>query len=204
MVLLSLGLSLIVAEGLMRLLHVQFHAKWPSVEHGLARFDPELGWSYHPSRSVTQEFGEEHRNVPMYFDDRGRRVRKPGDRANRSAPTVLFTGDSFLFGHGVTYDESFVGRLASLPDFPWQVVNCGVQGYGTDQSLLLLKRQFNNFETKVVVYTFIPDHVYRNEYYDRRILNPRSLFVGTKPLFALKPDGSLYLAKTPVKPGFPI
>lgn len=198
-VVLSLTLSLIVAEGFLRLLHLPFRAKWAALENPLARFDAELGWSYIPNQSLTEEFGFQHRKVPLYFDNLGCRVRKPGDRADRSAPTVLFVGDSFTFGHGVTYEESFVGRLASMPDFPLQAVNFGVQGYGTDQSLLLLKRQFKNFNTKAVVYTFIPEHINRNAYDDRRIIHPSSLFLGTKPLFALAPDDSLYLAKTPLE-----
>jgi len=195
----SLALTVVAAEGLLRLLHIPFQAKWSLSEDALARFDPELGWSYIPDRSVTQEFGDEHRPVPMYFDTLGCRVRQPGLRADPSAPTILFVGDSFTFGHGVTYEESFVGRLASRPDFPWQVVNLGVQGYGTDQALLLLKRQFKKFNTKVVVYTFMALHVDRNQIYDVRIIRPHALWLSTKPLFALKPDGTLYLAKTPVE-----
>jgi hypothetical protein len=196
---LSLALSLIVTEGVLRLLHLPFQAKWVLLENPLARFDADLGWSYIPNQSLVEQFGAQRRKVPVYFDDLGCRVRGPGLRSDRSAPTVLFVGDSFTFGHGVTYEESFVGRLASMPDFPLQAVNFGVQGYGTDQSLLLLKRQFKNFNTKVVVYTFIPEHINRNAYDDRRILHPNSLFLGTKPMFALKSDGSLYLVKTPVE-----
>lgn len=194
-VLLSLGLGLIAMEGLARALHLPFRAKWIPSETPLARFDPELGWSYIPNQSVTQEFGSDQRQVTMYFDDLGCRVATPGDRADRSAPTTLFVGDSYTFGHGVMYEESFVGRLAMRPDFPFQVVNLGVQAYGTDQSLLLLKRQFGKFNTKLVVYTFTSMQIGRNEAYDKRIQHPDDLSLGTKPLFALKPDGSLYLAK---------
>jgi len=198
MVFVSLGLSVLAAEGLARLLHVPFRVKYAPSETALARFDPELGWSYIPNQSVTQEFGTDHRKVPMYFDDLGCRVRRPGDRADRSAPSALFIGGSYPFGHGVTYDESFVGRLASMKDFPLQVVNLGVQAYGTDQSLLLLKRQFGKFNTKLVVYTFTSGEVTRNEIYDRRVQQPYGLFVGTKPTFTLRADGSVYLARPAV------
>jgi hypothetical protein len=195
MVIVSIVLSLATAEGIARVFHVPFQPQYKPSETALARFDSELGWSYIPKQSVTQEVGPDRRMVPMYFDDLGCRVQKPGDRANRSAPTALFVGDSYTFGHGVTYEESFVGRLASMRDFPLRVVNLGVQAYGTDQSLLLLKRQFKKFNTKVVVYTFTSMQIGRNELYDRRIQQPHGLFVGTKPTFALRPDGSLYLAK---------
>jgi hypothetical protein len=199
MVIVSIVISLVTAEGIARVFHLPFQPQYTPSETAVARFDSELGWSYIPNQSVTQEFGPDRRMVPMYFDDLGCRIQKPGNRASRSAPTALFVGDSYTFGHGVTYEESFVGRLASKRDFPLQVVNLGVQAYGTDQSLLLLKRQFKKFNTKVVVYTFTSMQIDRNELYDRRIQQPHGLFVGTKPTFALRPDGSLYLAKPAVE-----
>jgi hypothetical protein len=198
-ILFSLSVGLIAMEGLARVLQLPFRVKWTASETPLARFDPELGWSYIPNQSVTQEFGLDHRKVVMNFDDLGCRVANLGDRADRSAPTALFVGDSIPFGHGVAYEDSFVGRLASRPDFPLQVVNLGVQAYGTDQSLLLLKRQFKRFNTKLVVFVFTANQIGRNEVYDRRIQFPDGLFLGTKPMFALKRDGSLYLAKTAVE-----
>lgn len=193
----SLALTLAVSEGLLRLLHLPFQSKWPVSEDALARFDRELGWSYIPNRSATQEFGQERRKVTMYFDDLGLRVAGTRDHADPASPSVLFVGDSFTFGHGVTYEESFIGQLRSRPDFPFQVINLGVQGYGTDQALLLLKRQFQKFKVEAVVYCFISLQVDRNEIYDVRILHPGSRFLGTKPMFALKQDGGLFLAKAP-------
>jgi len=78
-------------------------------------------------------------------------------------------------------------------------VNLGVQAYGTDQSLLLLKRQFKKFNTKLVVFTFTTPQIGRNEVYDRRLQFPDGLFLGTKPMFALNSNGSLYLARHPVE-----
>jgi hypothetical protein len=207
---LSLAFSLIVAEGAARLLHFPFSAKWVPSETPLARFDSELGWSYIPNQTVTQEFGTDHRKITMYFDDLGCRVKKPEntqaqnahtdkDHPDRTAPTALLVGDSLTFGHGVTYEESFAGRLAARSDFPFHVVNLGVQAYGTDQTLLLLKRQFKKFNTRLVVYTFSENQIARNEVSDRRIQFPDVMFVGTKPMFALKPDGSLSLVKRPLE-----
>jgi len=198
-VILSFVFAVVLAEGLARVLQLPFKPKWAPSENPLARFDPELGWSYVPGKSAAQQFGADHREIPMYFDDLGCRVPASGYHADRSAPTALFVGDSFTFGHGVTYEESFLGRLANRPDFPFQVVNLGVQAYGTDQSLLLLKRQFKKFNTKLVVFTFTTPQIGRNEVYDRRLQFPDGLFLGTKPMFALNSNGSLYLARHPVE-----
>jgi hypothetical protein len=108
---------------------------------------------------------------------------------------MIFVGCSFTMGHGLLYEETVAGVLEAVPDFPLQIVNLGVQGYGTDQALLILKRYLRKFNTKVVVYGFICAHLGRNANYDRRHIHPRARYLGTKPLFALRSDGTLYLTK---------
>jgi hypothetical protein len=199
-VLFSFVLSLAAAEIACRLFGLPFESKphWTPAENALAQFDEELGWSYLPNRTVVQEFGREKRKVAMHFNEIGARVSAPGVRYDPSAPTVLFVGDSYAFGHGLPYEETFVG-LAATPGFPFQVVNLAVQGYGTDQALLLLKRHFKKFNTKAVVYTYIDEVISRNANYDRRILYRDIRILGTKPLFALNRDGTVYLNKLPVR-----
>jgi RimJ/RimL family protein N-acetyltransferase len=196
---LSFVCGTLIAEGFARVLNYPFRPKWTASENPLARFDPEVGWSYIPNYSVTQEVGDDRRSVAMHFDDLGCRVADSDTPTDRNAPTALFVGDSFTFGHGVNFEDSFVGRLAQRRDFRLQVVNLGVQAYGTDQALLLLKRQFRRFNTRLVVLTFTNMQIERNAYEDRRIQYPDGLFLGTKPRFKLRSDGSLYLADTPVQ-----
>lgn len=198
-VLLSLLLGLSASEIGLRLLDLPFRPSRARAETPLAQFDSELGWAYVPNRYVTQEFGLPSRKVSMHFDEIGSRVGAPGESHDPTAPTVLLVGDSYTFGHGVPYEETFAGRLASRPDFPFQVVNLGVQAYGTDQSLLMLRRHFHRFNTKAVVYTFIDVHILRNSVYDRRLINPRAAFLGTKPQFALQRDGTLHLSRRPIR-----
>ncbi len=191
--------SLVMAEVLLRLFDYPFRLRWTPSENALARFDPELGWSYIPDRTVTQRFGADGRPIEMHFNDIGARVGEPGRRFDSTTPTVIFVGDSYTFGHGVTYDESFVGQFEKNSGLPYQVVNLGVQGYGTDQALLILKRHIEDFNTKVVVYTFMLDHVRRNDNTDRRLIFPGAKFLGTKPRFALRHDGSLVQVEKPAR-----
>jgi hypothetical protein len=190
-------LFLAAAEVGLRILDYPFRTRWTPSENAMARFDPELGWSYIPNQSVTQNFGSEGRPVTMNLNEIGARVGDPGRHFNSTSPTVLFVGDSYTFGHGVTYEESFVGQFEAKSGLPFQVVNLGVQGYGTDQALLDLKRRFENFNTKAVVYTFLIDHVRRNDNADRRLLYRDAKFLGTKPRFALRRDGTLEEVEKP-------
>jgi hypothetical protein len=193
------AVTLSVLETACRLLDLPERFRVPPAANVAATFDAELGWAYQPNHSVVSTFASDERKIPTHFDGLGARVRAPGVTHDPAAPTVLFVGDSFTMGHGVTFEESFVGRLESMPGLPYQVVDLGVQGFGTDQSLLMLERNFKRFDTKVVVYTFIEDHVVRNSNYDRRVLQPNANTPGTKPLFGLRPDGTLYLRKAPYR-----
>jgi hypothetical protein len=196
---LSLAGTLGALEIACRILDVPVRFRAARAEHVVAKFDGELGWAYLPNYSVVSSFGSDRRMIPSHFDEFGARVRAPGFRHDPAAPTALFVGDSLTMGHGVIFEETFVGRLEAMPRVPYQIVNLGVQAFGTDQALLMLKRQFKRFKTKVVVYTFIDDHVVRNSNYDRRVLQVDANVAGTKPLFGLRPDGALYLRKAPYR-----
>ena len=155
------------------------------------QFDPDCGWSHFPNRSVPRKIGGNE--IPQYFDQRGSRVRGPADRPDPAAPTVMFVGDSFTFGQGLAYEDTFVRKIGLEPASALQVVNLGVTGYGTDQPLFMVKRKLKKFNTKIVVYTFIYNHVERNSVNDWRLFHPSTRVVGTKPMFALTRGGVLYL-----------
>lgn len=186
----------ILAEGVFRIVGIPYKVKYIPNENSFASFDHELGWSYLPNKSATQTVGDI--TTPIYLNKNGIRVPHPDFKLDNRLPSVLFIGDSFTFGHGLSYEDSFVGKFASHKEIPYQVVNLGVQGYGSDQSLLALKRYLPQFNTKVVVYTFIEDHILRNSNYDRRMLIPTARFLGTKPEFALNSNNVLYLAREAV------
>jgi hypothetical protein len=187
----------ILAEVGLRLFQIPFRLGWTPMEYRISRFDPVLGWSYVPDLSTVERFGSMGRPVAIFTDASGHRVASAGAQPDPSTPTALFVGCSYTFGHGLPFEETFPGQIASLPGFPLQVVNLGVQGYGTDQSLLSLKQVLTKFNTKVVIYTFLLDHVKRNDNDDRRFIFPKARFPGTKPRFAVAPDGSLRQVSLP-------
>ena len=175
------------------------HANPPPGEDPLARFDEELGWSYIPNHSTARSYGEPPREIAMHFDERGLRAPGPGQRLDPDRPTLLFVGGSFTMGHGVFYEASFPARVAAGRLAGCQIANAGVQGYGTDQSLLALRRHAGSFQTVAVIYTYMDDHPQRNGNRDRRMLYPDERFVGTKPVFKLDADGRPAPAHGPVR-----
>ncbi|HDH12750.1 MAG TPA: hypothetical protein ENG83_11250 [Nitrospirae bacterium] len=186
----------ILVEGTFRIAGIPYKIKYIPNGNSFARFDPELGWSYVPNKSAIHKAGKITK--PVHFDENGIRVPNSGFQFDYSKPSILFIGGSFTMGHGLSYEESFVGKFDAIEEVPYQVVNLGVQGYGSDQALLALKRYLTEFNTKIVVYTFIEDHILRNGSYDRRTLVPTAKFLGTKPQFALNSEKKLYQAKKPL------
>jgi hypothetical protein len=178
---------------------VSISGSWTPSENALAKFDDELGWSYLPNHAASQEFGTDSHPIDMQFDERGIRVADRETPLDPAAPSALFVGGSFTMGHGLEFEDTFIGQLDAMPGFPLQVVNLGVQGFGTDQSLLQLKRHIETFDTKLVVYTFMHDHVRRNANHDRRILFPKGRFLGTKPMFQLGDDGRPVQNRKPMR-----
>ena len=197
LLLVSAGATLTLAEVALRHEHYPFSGSWTPSETALARFDDTLGWSYREGLTATQPFGRQRRMVTMYFDSAGIRVDGPVHVFSRTKPSILFIGDSFTFGHGVAYEEAFPARVEQLLGGQVQSVNLGVQGYGTDQSLLALRRHMAWFNSRIVVYTYLADHIQRNDNYDRRVLYPDGNWPGTKPLFGLRADGTVFLSRHP-------
>jgi hypothetical protein len=191
-----LGAGLLLAEGVLRVLGLPFRETAAPAENAIAQYVGELGWTYVPDRTTVAAFGKAA-PVTVHVNGIGARVGEPGVQADPSAPSAVLVGCSFTFGHGLPYPQTFAGRLASDAGFPYQVVNLGVQGYGTDQALLMLQRHLSGLNAKVVVYTFMHDHPWRNANYDRRVFLPHGRFAGTKPLFGLRSDGTPVLERPP-------
>jgi len=195
----SVLVGLAGSELALRLLNLPFSAASVPNDSKLAQFDEELGWISIPSHSAVQTVGSDQRRVQMYFDADGARIPTPNQHYDRNVPSVIFVGGSFTMGHGLPYENSFVGQINKMDQFPLQAINFGVDGYGTDQAYLMLKRVMKKYNTKAVVYTFIGDHVTRNDYDDPRLFWPNSGFVGTKPRFDLDSQGKIYQKSRPHK-----
>jgi hypothetical protein len=190
---------IVVTEMFLRLTGLPFEEREAPPETAYGRYDSELGWAYLPDISIEREFGGDGRRIPIFFDSIGSRVVSPATGRDEAAPTVLFVGGSITMGHGVSFEESFSGVLDAADEFPFQVVNLGVQAYGTDQSLLQMKRHLETFNTNAVVYTYICDHVMRNAVPDRRLITPELRYAGTKPQFVLGEEGRPELDRRPAR-----
>ncbi len=132
------------------------------------------GWANRPS--TTAVYGEAEFHFFVHHNALGFRgpevppVKAPGKLR------VLVLGDSFAYGIGVADGETFSARLEAL-DPRFEVLNSGVNGYGTAQELLLLRDQGLALRPDVVLLVFFWNDLGNN-------------FVRTFPRFRLS-DGAL-------------
>jgi GDSL-like Lipase/Acylhydrolase family len=110
-------------------------------------YDPQLGWLPRPN-SVKQQTAS--RTVTLRHNSLGLR---DIEVASGNAPTILFLGNSFVWGVEVEARERFTERLrADLPGF--RIVNAGIPGYGTVQEYALLQRLWPMLRPDIVVLIF--------------------------------------------------
>jgi hypothetical protein len=149
------------------------------------RYDPELGWAPIPSSNSTVT---NVRTIHVEHNSLGLRDIEfiPDIR-----PTMMFLGDSFVWGLDAEADERFSNLLR--PRIPgYQILAAGVSGYGTDQEYLLLQRLWPKVKPAVVVLIFCSQN-------DRQDNSTNIRYEGyQKPYFATSADGSLVLAGQPV------
>jgi lysophospholipase L1-like esterase len=111
----------------------------PQVQARFDKFEPDelLTWRLKPSWS-----GSEQNGAPVRTNTLG--LRGP-ELAADSGERLLFLGDSVVFGHFLSEEETIPRRLETLlrragePDV--EVVNAGVPGYGTFQEELYYRER---------------------------------------------------------------
>ena len=107
-------------------------------------YDPELGWFGIANKVKPRGYSS---SFPITLNSLGLR---DVELAPMTVPTILFVGDSFVYGNGVPVEVRFTERLRlKLPGF--RIVNAGVAAYGTDQEYLLLRRLWPVIEPSIVV-----------------------------------------------------
>lgn len=152
----------------------RLHLQYPN---HISAHDQEIGWHYLPNTHedlITSEFTVRYDINSLGFRDAETQYFKTS-----SVFRVLALGDSFTFGEGVAYGRRYTEIIERALD-NIEVINMGIQGYGLDQSMLLLEKRG---------FTFSPDLVLI--FVNRPMLERCSLFFCSayKPRFNLNEQG---------------
>ena len=132
---------------------------WNQGDQPLRRPDATLGWVTIPGRrALDPEFPWR----PLYVIDRhGYRVAAPGLTVDTAAPSILFVGESIMFGKGLAWDQSVAGLLQRQSGI--QSANLSVTAYSAGQTFLRLRQELPRFRRPVaVVILFAPTLLVRD------------------------------------------
>jgi hypothetical protein len=188
----SVGISLAMTIATLAVLEVVLRvADFRELREGVSerslsyQYDSELGWVPIPNSSsvVTnaRTIHAKHNSLGLRDDE----------FSLDTKPTILFLGDSFVWGLDAEANERFTDLLKpKIPDY--KILAAGVSGYGTDQEYLLLKRLWPKVKPAVVVLIFCTQN-------DRLDNSTNIRYEGyLKPYFETAADGSLVARGQPV------
>ena len=115
--------------------------------------DSQIGWVLAENHSSCLSLhnrisGEEYFSSEIFTNNAGLRSASP--YGNPSKKSIVAVGDSWVFGYGVNFEESWPYHLEQILNQP--VNNLGVPNYSAAQAYLLLKRHVELLEPKTVIY----------------------------------------------------
>ncbi len=162
-------LAVAASEPALRWVHLQPTGWLIRDEEPRRQDDPQLGWVLAPARTGHAIVGG--RTLEYATDASGYRVRRDDEPVDPVRPTIVFAGESVMFGEGLTWDESIPAQVSAIVGI--QSANLAVHGYGTDQIYLRLAREMPRFHRPVaVVAIFMTELFGRNLDSDRPHLGP--------------------------------
>ena len=146
-IVIAVVLALGASNLMLRLVHLR-PAEWLSAKDEPRRQpDPRLGWTWVPARTGHKSVGG--RIIDYSIDPAGYRVSSLDEPVDPERPTILFTGESVMFGEGLTYAESIPAQVGAMMGV--QTANLAVHGYGNDQAYLKLQTELPHFRRPVAV-----------------------------------------------------
>ena len=157
------------------------------VEDEYCEWDPLLGW-----RGKAGFEGVHYRAnlpaTPLRLNSRGWRDVEPSAARTPGKRRIVLLGDSFGMGLGVAREEGVATLLGN--ELGAEVVNLAMNGYSTDQELLVLEREGLAYSPDIVVVLFYWNDLYQNAF-------PVTFLGYIKPCFTLDRKGKLVLQYEP-------
>jgi hypothetical protein len=168
-VVLAAALAIASSELALRWIHPQPTEWLVREEEPRRQDDPQLGWVLAPGRTGRSPVAG--RTLEYAVDAAGYRVHRVDEPVESERPTIVFAGESVMFGEGVAWEESIPAQVSAMVGI--QSANLAVHGYSTDQIYLRLVRELPRFQQPVaVVSIFMTELFGRNLDDDRPHLGP--------------------------------
>lgn len=143
---LAVILSLAATEGVLRT------RTWRSVQERWDQEpkrvrDAEYGWAFAPDHEGTVQLNG--KTVHYATGPYGYRAPRAGVAPDFAKPTIVFAGESVVFGYGLDFADTLPAQVAAMTGL--QAANMGVNAHSTDQTYLRLRRELPRFQRPVAV-----------------------------------------------------
>lgn len=160
--------------------------------------DSQLGWVNIPDASGWEScYGE--CQIRVTINSLGLRDREIPYEKAPDTRRILMLGDSTTAAMQVELEDTFVKQLETDlndNDGNWEVINAGVNAYGTDNELLFYRLEGEKYDPDIVILDmYLANDIYNNN----PVLELRYGGQSAKPYFTLQDDGTLELQNFPVE-----
>lgn len=155
------------------------------------RYDPVVGWVNKPLKDEGVHFEyAPSRFFHVTHNSLGLRGRETGYEKRPGIRRILFVGDSYFWGYGVSDAEVLAQVLQRALPPSYDVLNGGTSGYGTDQAYLWLKIEGLKYRPDIVIFGFSAAN-------DLDEIATSVAYFTPKPIFVFE-DSELVLKNVPV------
>jgi hypothetical protein len=171
-------LAIASSEAALRWIHLQPTGWLLREEEPRRQDDSYLGWVLAPARTGRAMVAG--RALEYAIDPAGYRVRRVDQPVDPERPTLVFAGESVMFGEGLAWEESIPALVSEMVGI--QSANLAVHGYSTDQIYLRLGRELPRFRQPVAVVSIFMSELFgRNLDADRPHLGPGLVWQAPEP-----------------------
>lgn len=190
LMLFSLLFTLVLLEGAARIFKLGTGLFWQP--------DAELGWVNIPDASGWEScYGE--CEIRVTINSQGLRDREIPYENESGGTRILMLGDSTTAAMQVSLEDTFVKQLEdelnqSAGD--WEVINAGVNAYGTDNELLFYRLEGEKYDPDIV---FLNMYLANDIYNNHPTLELRYGGQSAKPYFTLNDEDELELQNFPIE-----
>ena len=186
----SLLFTLALLEGAARIFKLGTGLFWqPDTEFGWVNIPDATGWE--------SCYGE--CQIRVTINSQGLRDREIPYEKDPGTTRILMLGDSTTAAMQVSLEDTFVKQLESELNNDagqWEVLNAGVNAYGTDNELLFYRLEAEKYDPDIV---FLNMYLANDVYNNHQVLERRYGGQSAKPYFTLSEDGELELQNFPVE-----
>ena len=155
-VIISIGLFLLIAESVVRLLNIDpfFQNRFFVLNRALDypeifKKDYDLFWRLSPDNEVSSKFF-----IGKTYHINSLGLHGPDINLKKDKPRLLSLGNSCTFGWGVNYDQSYIRQLEKMLNEEYEIINGAIPGYTSLQGKRFYNSDLKQLKADIITIMF--------------------------------------------------